>query len=217
MSELKLHLHDYWRSTAAYRVRIALNLKGLAYTRTAHDLRLGAQRDPAYLALAPQGLAPALETEDGVLTQSLAILEWLDETHPTPPLLPAEPGPRAIVRATAEAIACDIHPINNLRVLSRLRAEFAATPAQIDAWISHWIGEGFAALETMIARHGGAFVFGDAPTMADCCLVPQVYSAQRFNVDLAPYPRLMAATERARALPAFEAAHPLRQVDADPA
>jgi len=209
------HLHDYWRSTAAYRVRIALNLKGLDYSRTAHDLRLGAQRAPAYLEIAPQGLAPALETEDGVLTQSLAILEWLDERYPDPPLLPSEPGPRAIVRAMAEAIACDIHPINNLRVLNRLRADFAATPAQIDAWIAHWIGEGFGALEQLTARHGGAFIFGDAPTMADCCLVPQVYSAERFKVDLSPFPRLLAAADRARALPAFEAAHPSRQADAE--
>jgi len=217
MSAMPLRLHGYWRSTAAYRVRIGLNLKGLAYEQAAHDLRTGAQRDPGYLALAPQGLVPALETPTGVFTQSLAILEWLEERFPQPPLLPADPDRRAVVRAMAELVACDIHPLNNLRVLNALRAELGADQAQVDAWIARWIADGFEALEQLIAQHGGAFAYGDAPTLADCCLVPQVYSAERFKVDLGPFPRLRAAAARAGELEAVAAAHPARQPDADPA
>lgn len=217
MNPPPLRLHGYWRSTAAYRVRIGLNLKGLAYEQAPHDLRTGAQRDPAYMALAPQGLVPALETPTGVFTQSLAILEWLDERFPTPPLLPADPDDRAVVRAMAEIVACDVHPLNNLRVLNALRADFAADQAQVDAWIARWIADGFAALEQLVARHGGAFAFGDQPTLADCCLVPQIYSAERFKVDLGPFPHLRAAAARAGELDAFAAAHPARQPDADPA
>jgi maleylpyruvate isomerase len=148
------------------------------------------------------------------LVQSLAILEWLEAAHPQPALLPAAPLDAALVRGMAGLIASDIHPLNNLRVLTALRAEFGATEAQISAWIARWIGEGFSALEPLIARHGGLFAFGDHPTIADCCLVPQVYSAERFGVDLTPYPRLMAAVSTARALPAFADAHPDRQSDA---
>lgn len=213
-------LHDYWRSGAAYRVRIALNLKGVAYRAIAHDLRTGAQRDPAYAALNPQRLVPAVELDgegDGtVVTQSLAILEWLDERHRAPPLLPADANGRAIVRAMAATIACDIHPLHNLRVLAALRSEFGADDTQVTAWMARWMGEGLAALETMIARHGAGFAYGDTPTLADCCLVPQVYSAERFAIDLAPYPSLVAAANVARALPAFVGAHPSRQPDADP-
>jgi len=209
-------LHGYWRSTASYRVRIALGLKGLAYHQQAHDLRQGAQRSDAYRALNAQGLVPALEIDGAVLTQSLAILEWLDEVHPAPPLLPATPGERATVRAMADLIACDIHPLNNLRVLNALRGDLAASDAQVQAWVARWIGEGFGALEALVERHGGAFAFGDAPSLADCCLVPQIYSAERFAVDLTPFPRLIAASERARALPAFAAAHPALQPDAGP-
>lgn len=212
-----LRLHGYWRSTAAYRVRIGLNLKGLVYEQAPHDLRTGQQRDPGYLALAPQGLVPALETGGGVFPQSLAILEWLEERFPAPPLLPADPDQRAVVRCMAALVACDIHPLNNLRVLNALRADLHADPAQVEAWIARWIGEGFAALEQLVARHGGAFAFGDAPTLADCCLVPQVYSAERFSVDLTPYPRIRAAAARAAELAAVDAAHPARQPDADPA
>ena len=209
-------LHGYWRSTASYRVRIALGLKGLAYHQQAHDLRQGAQRSDAYRALNAQGLVPALEIDGAVLTQSLAILEWLDEVHPAPPLLPATPGERATVRAMADLIACDIHPLNNLRVLNALRGDLAASDAQVQAWVARWIGEGFGALEALVERHGGAFAFGDAPSLADCCLVPQIYSAERFAVDLTPFPRLIAASERARALPSFAAAHPALQPDAGP-
>jgi maleylpyruvate isomerase len=210
-----LTLHGYWRSTTAYRVRIALGVKGVAYEQVTHDLRTGAQREAGYLALNPQGLVPALETGDAVLTQSPAILEWIEEVYPDPPLLPANPNDRAIVRAMAAAIACDIHPINNLRILNTLRAEFGADDAAVNRWIVLWIGDGFAALETMIAGHGGGFAFGATPTIADCHLVPQVYSAERFAVDLSPFPHLVAAANEACALPAFAAAHPDRQPDAD--
>jgi len=211
----ELVLYDYWRSGAGYRVRIGLNLKGLAYERRAIDLRTGAQRDPAYQALAPQGLLPALIRGEQVLTQSLAILEWLEETYPKPRLLPREPVERAIVRAMALLVAADIHPLGNLRVLNALRQGHGADDADVQAWIARWIGDGFAALERLIERHGGGFAFGDAPTLADCCLAPQVYAAKRFKVDLAPYPRLMAAHARAGALDAFADAHPSRQSDAD--
>ena len=208
-------LHGYWRSTASYRVRIALNVKGVAYEQATHDLRTGAQRDPAFLALAPQGLVPALESEDGALTQSLAILEWIEERWPEPPLLPEDSYGRAVVRAMAGLIAADIHPLNNLRVLQTLRAVFSATPEQVQAWISRWIDDGFFALERMVETHAGRFAYGDHLTLADCVLVPQVYSAERFSVDLAPYPRLRRVAATATALEPFAAAHPARQPDAD--
>lgn len=210
-----IRLHSYWRSTAAYRVRITLNLKRLDYQQVTHDLRAGEQAGAAYAAINPQKLVPTLEADDLVLTQSLAIIEWLDERHPDPPLLPPAPNGRAIVRAMAQTIASDIHPLNNLRVLNRLRADFGADDAAVSAWIAGWIASGFEALELMIGQHGGQFAFGDAPTLADCCLVPQVYSATRFAVDLAPYPRLTSAADRAAALDPFAAAHPSRQPDAD--
>lgn len=213
---MTLTLHGYWRSTTAYRVRIALALKGIAYEQVAHDLRTGAQRKAEYRTLNPQGLVPALETDDVVLTQSPAILEWIDETYPDPPLLPVGANDRAIVRAMAATIACDIHPVNNLRILNALHTEFGADEAAVNRWIARWIADGFAALETQIARHGDGFAFGTTPTIADCHLVPQVYSAERFAVDLSPYPKLKAAAENARALPALAAAHPDRQPDADP-
>jgi maleylpyruvate isomerase len=212
-----LILHGYWRSTAAYRVRIALAFKGLAFGQAPHDLRLGGQREAAFLTVSPQGLVPALETPDGTFTQSLAILEWLEERFPQPALLPTRAADRAVVRAMAASIACDIHPLNNLRVLNALRANFAASQEQLEAWIAHWIGEGFAALETWIGRCGGDFAFGDSPGMADCCLVPQVFSARRFNVDLSAFPLIEAVDSRARSLAAFAAAHPDLQPDADPA
>jgi len=212
---VSLTLHGYWRSTTAYRVRIALALKGIAYEQVAHDLRTGAQRKAEYRTLNPQGLVPALETDDVVLTQSPAILEWIDEVYPDPPLLPAGANGRAIVRAMAATVACDIHPVNNLRILNALRTEFGADEAAVNRWIARWIGDGFAALETLIARYGDGFAFGATPTIADCHLVPQVYSAERFGVDLSPYPKLKAAAENACALPAFAAAHPDLQPDAD--
>jgi maleylpyruvate isomerase len=208
-------LHGYWRSTASYRVRIALNLKGLGYEQATHDLRTGAQRSEGFRALNPQGLVPALEADGFLLAQSPAMLEWLDERFPEPPLLPQGPDARATVRAFAAIIACDIHPLNNLRVLNALRSEFQAGTESVNAWIGRWIAEGFVALEAMVSRYGGGYAFGDAPTLADCCLVPQVYSAERFGVDLAPFPNLVAAAAHARSTEPFRAAHPDEQPDAD--
>lgn len=207
-------LHGYWRSSAAYRVRIALALKGVAYEQATHDLRTGAQGAADYRSLNPQALVPAIEADGDVLTQSPAILEWLEERYPSPALMPAGAGDRAIVRAMAATIACDIHPLNNLRVLQALRRDFGADEVAVNAWIARWITEGFAALEIAIGRHGRGFAFGDTPTIADCCLVPQVYSAERFAVDLTSYPQLVAAAETARTLPAFQVTHPDRQPDA---
>lgn len=215
-------LHGYWRSGTSYRTRIALNLKGLTYAQAGIDLRTGAQRSDAFRALNPQGLVPALEVgaDDGgpaVLTQSPAILEWLEEAFPTPPLLPAAALDRAQVRAMAALIGCDIHPLNNLRVLTVLRTTFGADQAAVDAWAAGWIAPGFTALEALVARHGGAWCFGDAPTLADCHLIPQIYSAGRFGVPVEAWPRLAAIAARAADHPAFAAAHPDRQPDADPA
>ena len=209
-----LTLHGYWRSSAAYRVRIALNLKGLAYDQVTYDLRQGAQKGDAYAALNPQKLVPALQTETGaVLTQSLAILEWLEEAHPEPALLPEDRIDRAHVRAMAAAIACDIHPLNNLRVLNTLRGDLAASDDQVSQWNARWIGDGFDAVEQMIG--GGDFCYGDAPTLADCCLAPQIYSARRFKVDLSPWPKIRAVAEACDAIPAFAVARPEFQPDAD--
>ncbi|HEV7353018.1 MAG TPA: maleylacetoacetate isomerase [Brevundimonas sp.] len=215
-------LHGYWRSGTSYRTRIALNLKGLTYAQAGVDLRTGAQRSDAFRALNPQGLVPALEVgpEQGgpvVLTQSPAILEWLEEAFPTPPLLPAAPADRARVRAMAAVIGCDIHPLNNLRVLTALRTTFGADQAAVDAWAASWIAPGFTALEALVARDGGDWCFGDAPTLADCYLIPQAYSAARFGVAMDAWPRLAAIVARAEGHPAFAAAHPDRQPDAGPA
>jgi len=213
---MSLILHGYWRSGTSYRTRIALNLKGLAYEQRPVDLRAGAQGSEAFRALNPQGLVPALEADGVVLTQSPAILEWLEERYPDPPLLPHDPDERAIVRAMAALIGCDVHPLNNLRVLNELRSGFGADGEAVKRWAARWIGDGFAALETMIARHGSGFAFGDTPTLVECYLVPQVYSAERFSVDLSPYPRVVAAASAAQALAPVAAAHPDRQPDADP-
>jgi maleylpyruvate isomerase len=208
-------LHGYWRSSAAYRVRIALNLKGVAYAQQSHDLRAGAHRQPDYLALSPSGLVPALEADGVALTQSLAILEWLEERYPEPPLLPPNANARAAVRAMAAIVACDIHPINNLRTQKWLRTEIGATDADVQNWIAYWMHEGFKALETEVGRYGGQYSFGDTPTLADCTLIPQLYNARRFNVDLGDYPRLVAIDERCLSLEAFQAAQPDRQPDAE--
>jgi maleylpyruvate isomerase len=212
-----LVLHGYWRSGASYRTRIALNLKGLAYGQVTHDLRAGAQWAADYLALNPQGLVPALETGETVLTQSTAIFEWLEERYPAPPLLPAAPEDRATVRGMALLIACDIHPLNNLRVLNCLRSTLGADENAIATWVAKWVTEGFAALEATMERRGGDFCFGDSPTLADCHLVPQVYSAERFGVDLAPFPHIRAVNDRLLTIPAVVAAHPDRQPDSDSA
>jgi len=203
--------HGYWRSSAAYRVRIALNLKGVDYQEIDHDLRTGAQKDPAYIAIAPAGLVPAVEHDGHAYVQSLAILEWLEERWPEPALLPRSLDGRAIVRGMALTIAADIHPLNNLRILKYLKNELDQPQERIDAWIAHWIKEGFAALEVLVGRHGEGFAFGSTPTIVDCFLVPQVFNAGRFNVDLSAFPSIRAAADRARALPAFAAAHPDRQ------
>ena len=213
---MSLVLHGFWRSGTSYRTRIALNLKRLSYEIRPVDLLAGEQGQAAYRGLDPQGLVPTLETPDGALIQSPAILEWLEETHPEPPLLPTGARGRAEVRAMAAIVGCDIHPLNNLRVLKALRRHFAATDEQLAAWEARWIGDGFAALEALIARHGRGFCWDDQPTLADCYLVPQVYAAERFGVDLEPYPLIREVTERCRAMDAFIKAHPDNQLDAVP-
>jgi maleylpyruvate isomerase len=207
-------LHGYFRSSASYRVRIALNLKGLTAEHLAHHLRKGQQRDPAYLALNPQGLVPTLQDADTILTQSLAIIEWLDETWPEPPLLPQDRMRRAKVRAFALAIACDVHPVQNLKVLARLR-QLGIAEEQVTEWAA-WVNrEGLAACETLIAAEAGPFCFGAAPTIADLCLVPQLANARRFGVDLQGFPRLLRAEQAAKATKAFADAAPERQPDAE--
>ena len=210
-----IRLHGYWRSGAAYRVRIGLALKGVAYQQVHHDLRTGAQRADDYARLNPQRLVPTLEAGDLVLTQSVAILEWLDECHPQPPLLPGDPNGRAIVRSMAATIASDTHPLHNLRVLNALRKEFGADDTAVQRWIAHWLGDGLAAVDRLVERHGDGFAYGDRPTLADCCIVPALYAARRFAVDLTRFPALVDAGERAMALPEIAAAHPDRQPDAD--
>jgi maleylpyruvate isomerase len=210
-----MKLHGYFRSSASYRVRIALNLKGLRAEHLPHHLRKGEQCAPAYLALNPQGLVPALEDGSGtVLTQSLAIIEWLDETHPEPPLLPRDPLARAKVRAFAMALACDTHPVQNLKVLARLR-EMGLPEEQVTGWAAWANREGLTACETLIAHQSGPFCFGAAPTIADLCLVPQLANARRFGVDVAAFPRLLQAEAAAKALAAFADAAPERQRDAE--
>jgi maleylpyruvate isomerase len=206
-------LHGYWRSGAAYRVRIALALKGIAYEQVNHDLRTGGHTDPDYAALNPQRLVPALEVDGLILTQSVAILEWLEDRFPTPALLPADANGRAIVRAMVATIATDVHPLHNLRTLKSLRQDFGASDTQVNAWMAHWMGLGFAAFEALAERHGGTFCYGDTPTLADCIAAPALYSAERFGVDTTPYPRMVAAAARTAQL--AEAAHPSRQPDAD--
>jgi maleylacetoacetate isomerase len=209
--------YGYWRATAPYRTRIGLALKGVAYDTVSINLLSGQQREAEYRAVNPQGLTPALDVGDGdILTQSLAILEWLEETRPDPPILPRSVRDRATVRAMAGIVACDIHPLNNTRVGRKLHQLGIAQEVILKDWIQPWIREGFDALEPMVARHGGRFAFGDLPTIADCCLVPQVYSANRYEVDLAPYPAIRGVAERAAEHPAFQAAHPNHQPDAQP-
>jgi maleylacetoacetate isomerase len=213
-----MKLYGYFRSSAAFRVRIALNLKGLAYEHAAIHLRKNEQQKAAYLALNPQGLVPTLDDGGRLLTQSLAIIEYLEETHPEPPLLPRDAMARAEVRALALAIACDIHPIDNLRVLRYLGRPLAQDEKAVEAWFNHWIEIGFGGIERSLAAAGtaGAFCHGDRPTLADICLVPQVFNAQRYpSLALAPFPNIMRIFANCMKLEAFERARPERQADAE--
>jgi maleylacetoacetate isomerase len=208
-------LHGYYRSSASFRVRIALNLKAIAYSDAFHHLRRGEQRTPDYLKLNRQGLVPTLGIDGQVLIQSLSILEYLDETRPNPPLLPADPGGRARVRALAQIVACDIHPIDNLRVLNYLRKTLHQPEEALRDWYNRWIADGFEAIEGMLASspETGRFCHGDSVTMADICLVPQVVNARNFDLDMTPFPILQRISEAALALPAFESAMPSNQKD----
>jgi maleylpyruvate isomerase len=209
-----MKLHGYFRSSASYRVRIALNLKGLSADHLPHHLRKGEQRDPAYLAINPQGLVPTLDDGGTILTQSLAIIEWLDEIHPEPPLLPQDPLRRAKVRAFAMALACDTHPVQNLKVLARLR-QLGLPEEQVTEWAAWANREGLAACETLISGEAGPFCFGATPTIADLCLIPQLANARRFGVALEAFPRLLNAETAAKAIKAFADAAPDRQPDAE--
>jgi maleylacetoacetate isomerase len=204
-------LHDYYRSSAAYRVRIALNLKGVDYESRPVNLAEGEQRAPQYRALNPQGFVPMLEIDDHRLSQSLAIIAYLDQTRRDPLLLPEDSTDQAHVRAMALTIACDIHPLNNLRVLKYLSGPLRLEQEARDKWYAHWVSEGFEALEAQAAQRAGSFLFGNSPTLADICLVPQMYNARRFDVPLDAYPTLLRADATANALPAFADAHPDRQ------
>lgn len=208
-----MKLYSAWRASGPYRLRIALALKGLAYDYIPVDLVAGEQRGEAYGAINAQHLVPTLDVDGEMMTQSLSILEWLEETHPEPALLPSTPLDRQRVRAMCGVVACDIHPVNNLRILKQLSAMGIDEDGR-NTWVARWIDEGFAALEPMIARHGAGYAFGETPTMADCLLVPQIYNANRFGVDLSPYPALMAAGEHALKHPAIAASHPNLQPDA---
>ncbi|RWC42451.1 maleylacetoacetate isomerase [Mesorhizobium sp.] len=213
-----LVLHNYYRSSTSYRVRIALEMKGLTYQYVPHHLRHGEHLEPAYLAVNPQGLVPALILGDGaLLTQSLAIIEFLDETRPEPPLLPQDALGRARVRMLAQMIACDIHPVNNLRVLTSLRTLFGAGDEDVANWFRHWVNEGFQPLEKILASSSetGTFCHGDTPGLADICLVAQVASNARFGVDLMPYPTITRVHAACMAVPAFRKAAPENQIDAE--
>ena len=213
-----MKLYGFFRSSAAFRVRIALNLKGLAYDQEFIHLRKNAQSSPDYLKLNPQGLVPTLVDDGQVLSQSLAIIEYLEETHPTPPLLPRDAAGRARVRSLAEAIACDIHPIDNLRVLQFLSKQLGHDAKDVETWFNHWIKVGFDGIETILAHDGkaGTFCHGDAPGLADICLVPQVFNAKRYpSFDLTPYPTIQRIFDACMKRPAFDAAVPEKQPDAE--
>lgn len=209
-----MRLYDYWRSSAAYRVRLALNFKGLSYEQGPVDLRTDAQHSPDFLEINPQGLVPVLEDEGVVLTQSLPILNYLEERYPEPALLPKDLPGRAKSRAITVAIACEIHPLNNLRVLQYLERELKLDEARRLQWYRHWVAEGFGPIEATLARSAGDFSVGDAPSLADVCLVPQVYNARRYECDLTPYPTIRRIDERCRQIEAFARAAPERQPDA---
>ncbi|MGD9953196.1 MAG: maleylacetoacetate isomerase [Burkholderiales bacterium] len=209
-------LYTYFRSSAAFRVRIALNLKGLAYEPAFVHLAKGEHRKPEYAAVNAQGLVPALDVDGRLLTQSLAILEYLEETHPQPPLLPRDAFGRARVRSLSLLIACEIHPLNNLRTLRHLKQALGQTDEQVNAWYRHWIADGLAKLEAELrAPATGRFCHGDAPGMADCCLVPQIFNAKRYQCDLTPYPAVMRVFDACMQLDAFTRAQPDKQPDAE--
>lgn len=213
-----MKLYTFFRSSASYRVRIALNFKGLEYEAAPIHLRRGGGEhlSAVYKAINPQALVPALEDGGRILTQSLAIIEYLEERHPEPPLLPKEPADRAAVRAMALALACEVHPIQNLRVLNYLKSEHHQSDEAANRWARHWIALGLGALEQMVsAPRSGRFSFGDAPTLADVCLVPQLSNARRFGCDLAPYPTLLRIDAACASLPAFAGAAPENQPDAE--
>ncbi len=210
-------LYTFWRSSAAYRVRIVLNLKGLDYESVPVHFRKegGQHRKPDFLALNPQGLLPVLQEGDWSIAQSLAIAEYLDEVHPEPPLLPSDPRSRAEVRAMAQIVACEIHPLNNLRVLGYLRERLGQDDAGVNDWYAHWVTISFAALEARLSKFSGNFCFGDNVGLADVCLVPQVYNARRFKVDLGPYPNIERIDTACNELSVFADAAPEQQPDAD--
>lgn len=203
-------LFDYFRSSASYRVRIALNLKGVEYERVSVDLRRAEQQGAGYRARNPQGFVPMLEVGGLRITQSLSIIDWLDAAHPEPKLIPADAAERAHVLSLALIVACDIHPLNNLRVLKYLGGALGQEEERRSAWYRHWVAEGLAALEAQAAPRAGRFLVGDAPTLADVCLVPQLFNARRFEVPLDAYPTLLRAEAEAAGLEAFAAAHPER-------
>ena len=214
-----MKLYTFFRGSSPFRVRIALNLKGLAYDSASVHLAKGEQRKPPYSAINPQSLVPALVLDDGqVLTQSLSIIEYLDETHPQPPLLPKDALGRARVRMLALIVACEIHPLNNARTLAHLRKVMSQTEDQVNAWYRHWVADGLAKVEASLNHFPGTgrFCHGDSPTLADCCLVPQVFNAKRFECDTKPYPTVMRIFDECMKLEAFDRAQPAKQPDAEP-
>lgn len=211
-----MRLYTYFRSSAAFRVRIALNLKGLAYEPAFVHMAKGEHRGAAYGSVNPQALLPTLDDRGALLTQSLAIIEYLEETHPAPPLLPNDPLARARVRALSLLVACEIHPVNNLRVLQHLKRSLGQDDEQVNAWYRHWIADGLGKLEAELARPGsGTYSHGDLPSMADCCLVPQVFNAQRYQCDTSGYPTVMRVFAECMKLDAFDRAQPSKQPDAE--
>ena len=209
-----MRLYTYWRSSAAYRLRIALNLKEIEHQLIPVDLVQGDHRKDEYLAINPQGLVPSLEYNGEHFAQSIAIMELLDELHPEKPLLPADIKTRARVRAMAQMVACDVHPLNNLRVLKYLSGPLDLSPDRRQAWYEHWIAAGFEAYEALVDSNDGIFSVGDSPTMADICLIPQIYNARRFKCDLTPYPKIKSIEAKCNKLSAFEDAVPENQAEA---
>lgn len=211
-----MKLYTYFRSSAAFRVRIALNLKGLAYEPAFVHLGKGEHLQPAFAQINAQGLLPALEVDGALLAQSIAIMEYLEECHPRPPLLPKDPLARARVRSLALIVACEIHPLNNPRVLKYVKNTLGHSQDEVNVWYRHWIADGLAKLEAELGKSGtGRHCHGDAPTMADCCLVPQIFNARRFECDLRPYPTAMRVFDNCMRLDAFDRAQPAKQPDAE--